>query len=47
MKINILSENEKKIEEQQSQIQNMETLEKDLISIAIFNLKVGNYAKHP
>lgn len=43
MEINILSENEKKIEEQQSQIQNMESLEKDLISMKFQELVIPNY----
>lgn len=43
MEINILSENEKKIEEQQSQIQSMETLEKDLISLKFQELVIPDY----
>lgn len=43
MEINILSENEKKIEEQQSQIQNMEALEKDLISMKFQELVIPDY----
>lgn len=43
MEINILSENEKKIEEQQSQIQSMETLEKDLISMKFQELVIPDY----
>lgn len=43
MEINILSENEKKIEEQQSQIQSMEILEKDLISMNLKKLVFPDY----